>query len=95
MLAMREDLLEQRGKFMFHIEQTKRHFIGLESGAIQIINGKANLPAAEIQILNQLFIDHFAWEIDMLSEAITLIGSPAGLPRRRRGVRGVPGKRRL
>ncbi|CAN7179241.1 hypothetical protein LJR251_000305 [Rhizobium rhizogenes] len=31
------------------------------------------LPAAEIQILNQLFIDHFAWEIDMLSEAITLI----------------------
>jgi hypothetical protein len=70
---LREDLKDQRDKLMFHIEQTNRHLSGLESGALQIINGSASLPAAELRIVTKLYIDHFASEIDTMAEMIILL----------------------
>jgi hypothetical protein len=70
---LREDLKDQRDKLMFHIEQVNRHLSGLESGALQIINGSANLPAAELRVVTKLYIDHFASEIDTMAEMIIFL----------------------
>ncbi|NLR97307.1 hypothetical protein HGP17_10745 [Rhizobium sp. P38BS-XIX] len=74
---LREDLKDQRAALEFFIEQAKRHLSELESGLVKITPGGGHKFPDEVrQIiqLTQLYVDHFASEIDTLNETIVLIG---------------------
>ncbi|KAA0697386.1 hypothetical protein DTW90_18315 [Neorhizobium sp. P12A] len=69
----RERLHDQRSKFGFQIERAKYYLSGFGADAIKIINSKANLPAADIEIITEDLAEHLEWEIDAMILAIKLI----------------------
>ncbi len=66
----REYLLDQRGNLLFQIKQANYHLLRLEADAIKIINNKASLPAADIAIITDDFVEHLKSQIELLSWAI-------------------------
>ena len=76
----REYLLNQRSGLSFQIERAKRHLAGLEADEVKIINGKASLPTADIQIVTADLVDHLNSEIEVLGLAIDLIDHELEFP---------------